>query len=199
MVLSLGWHDAAAATREVIKKVVVSFHRIEVHKDHDPTTPHSELQLKYGVNGRWFALFEEAFSNQSKVLGLGQQVEIYLHEDDYVAINCHGMEEDLVGGVMRESTNDRTLKNGNRAYTWSRDIDQPDNDHASRVAADLLEKMAKTLRQENDPLGIIDSGYNLNNGDATNPLQVSKLMELTGGPGRVFSRYADGSSHRGRG
>ncbi len=191
MILSLGWHDPGQAKRETTKKVIVSFTNIEVHEHHDFWITDSEVQIKFGVNGRWFSVYEGDFSARSKSLRLGKRVELHLNEDDYIAINCHGMEEDPVGAIMTEPANDRILKEDGRgrAYTWKGDIDQPDNFHASRVAADLLEKMISTLENQNDPLGIIDPGYKLRDGDSSNPIQVSKLMELTGGPGRVFRGF----------
>ena len=187
VVLSLGWYDPAREQRKRVKKVIVSFNSFEPHEDHDPTSRHSELQIKFGANGRWFAFYEDELLAETRSLGLGKQVVLYLSEDQYIAVNCHGMENDPVGDVMLEPTNSRILRDDSgRAYTWTGDIDQRDNYHASRVAANFLKKMIKTVENQNDPLGIIDPGYQMNQGDSLNPIQLSKLIELTGGPGRIL-------------
>jgi hypothetical protein len=185
VVLSLGWHDPRSEQRDKVKRVEVSFLRIERFETHEAGD--AEWQVKFGVNGRWRARSFGDLREETRSLRLGETVTLHLALDDLISINCHGMEEDLVGDVMKESNNDRTLKGDGRPYTWRGDIDQPDNDHASGMAEAMLRKLAKTFEDQNVPLGFVDPGYPGHDAaDAPpNPLTVRRLMEISGGPGRT--------------
>ena len=126
--------------------------------------------------------------HQTNSIGLGHRAVIYLPEDEYLYINAHGMEEDDVGGVMREPPGKRTLKDPNDTpYHWDRDIDQPDQGHASGVARAVANKMWSTFNIQNEPLGMIDPGYVLAGDDTPNPLLVKELVDRSGGENRPLS------------
>ncbi len=185
VVVSLGWHDPREEQRDNVKRVVATFLSIERFETHE--AGEAEWQVKFGVNGRWRAKFQGELRSETRSIALGKTVELYLALEDLICINCHGMEEEMVGDVMHESKSDRTLKDSHRrAYTWFGDIDQPDSEHATGVAEAMFRKMVWTFAEQNEPLGIIDAGYPSQDAtDAPNPLSLQGLMTLAGGPGRV--------------
>jgi hypothetical protein len=184
VVLSLGWHDPRRQLAAKVKKVDISFTHLEVGEDlHE--SDKATWQIKVGVNGRWFCTHYSALLVETVSFRLGHHATLYLAEDDFISINAHGMEENEVGEVMRESGDNRTLKDPDgQPYTWEGDIDQRDHEHASGIARVITGKMAKTLNRQNHPLGLIDPGQPMARTDTPNPLQVKELMRLTRGPGR---------------
>lgn len=182
VIVSLGWHDPLRTLARTIKKVVIGFTHVHTRRHHDDP---ADYQIKVAVNGRWFALFAPDLLRETRDIGLGHRATIYLAEEEHLFISAHGMEENEVGEVMRESSSDRTLKDPDgAAYSWRGDIDQRDDDHAAGVARAIAWKMAKTFAQENEKLGLIDPGHRLAGDDTVNPLQVKELIRLTGGPHR---------------
>lgn len=180
VIVSMGWFDPNRAQAEKVKKVDILFTQIERYNIHEGFTGgEGEWQLKLGVNGRWHATSATEIARGTRLLRLGQRETIYLAENDELTITAHGMEEDAVGGIMRENGADRTLKDGNgTAYSWESDIDQRDSDHASNLARSMVGKMAKTLSDENDKLGVINPGSRFRPADTKNPITVQELMQL---------------------
>jgi len=191
--VSLGWFDPTRSQYSQVKKIVVTFLEFRPIIVHDSLFEKAKLQIKIGINGRWFAMARENITEKFDRLSLNHRTTFYLHEDDFISINIHGMEQEPVGDVMLLPPNERTLKSeSGKKFIWERDIDQyKDDDLASDVANKLAWEIFKESRSksQNEPLGIIDPGYPRpedkeerkqakKDGDSPNPLQVKKLIEL---------------------
>ena len=186
VIVSLGWFDPTRIRAAKVKKVNIAFTHIKRFDIHEGfVSGEGEWQFKVGVNGRWHAVSDSGVSRESLSMRLSIRETFYLAEDDELVITAHGMEEDSVGGIMRENGWDRTLKDPDNApYTWNDDIDQRDNNHASGVAREMVGKLATTLNNQNDKLGVINPGEKFLQTDTANPITLQKLMELKSQPGR---------------
>ena len=181
--ISLGWYDAGNVQAKKVKECKVKFTHIrKCAVNHD--TFSEEWNCKIAVNGRWF-LFEDDDIHNNSDLKLDREYTIFLAEGDSIAVSSHGAEIDLVGDFFFDDLRDRWLRGGkyyvnrNVLLDWEEHIVARDQGHgtARRIAFLLVEKMLTTFNDQNEPLGQIDPGMDvdLNKG---NPIPIEANTEM---------------------
>lgn len=217
VIASLGWHDPERKQAEKVKLVNVFLDSLEIGEafpyaqEHEGTEP---WQMKIGVNGRWFAK-TSTVSRQGMKIPLGLAIELYLAEDDEIAITTYGIRARFNADLFARPLDQRTLRRPSNipvgvvdddrgptpgshvvfrpgdALVWGEDIDQPDEDRASDVAADLIELGFSTLiferellNEENEGRQQIKPGRPIASRDSPNPLTLKELMSRMSAPGR---------------
>jgi hypothetical protein len=181
-VLSLGFFDAGNVQAKKVRKCTVELdHIFKAPVDHDLLA--EEWNVKICVNGRWM-LFQDNDVHNNTQLPLDRKFEFSLAEGDPILISAHGSEIDLVGDRYFEDLEDRWLilssdligGSNDAKADWDRHIVGPLGEHnlASRIASDLMLKMATTVNDQNDPLGQIDPSLGTEAERQINPMIVDK-------------------------
>jgi hypothetical protein len=143
-----------------------------------------DVAIKFGINGRWHRKpFQNVQRGDTRALQESFSFALALDHPPGgggpILFSSHGKVIKGSGRVMEEAEPARTLRVGDapggRVYQWDFDIVSPnDQSKVSQLQADVGNRLARTLRVENDPLGVADlaqqasqlglnqTGFNLN-------------------------------------
>ena len=102
VIVSLGWFDPGGVLASTVHKVTVILDRIRLTDVHESATE-PELFINLAVNGRWFQFAPAGKTvDRTHVIELnGRTIDLFLDEEDAVAVSAHGMEADGLHDLMK--------------------------------------------------------------------------------------------------
>jgi len=147
---------------------------------------------------------------------IGKVIELYLAEDDEIAIKTYGIKAKFNAELFSRPLADRTLRKQSNVpigtfeddrgptpgthvvfapgdpYQWD-EIDQPDDHKVTDIAVGLIDDGVSTLifereqlNEENEGRQQITPGKPIATFDSPNPMTLKELISRMGAPGRVM-------------
>ena len=204
VIVSLGWFDPSHVQARRVKVCRVDV--TEFKREGRSTDAPQLCNLKVCINNRWF--FRELGAvTFGQPISLGAlAATLFLDEDDAILISAHGAATAGLHRFIRFPARRRTVRiRDQRDAVWDTDIDTDDLEacHATldgitdRVIDELGLGQASSVREESDPLGIVDPDSGPDSERGHNPLKVKDLegenmqFQLTGFRTRADARSAE--------
>jgi hypothetical protein len=167
VIISLGWYDPDGTQARKVKHCTVTLKNLfKGSVNHD--TFSEEWSIKIGVNGRWHTQYYDGVHNNTSLPLKAKPIDIWLSEDDSIAVSSHGAEIDLVGDFFERPDSQRTVRLGGTPIQWEPDVVHSGRQRSWDICYEIAEMMFFTFNDQNDPLGIVDPGH----GPDNNPLQL---------------------------
>src|SRR5262249_28942811 len=151
-----------------------------------------EWLLRIGVNGLWKSQYFPDVGNKAIRFRPELSYELFLSENDALAVSVHGVEFNPVGDFMRTGHANRRLLLNGVEVAWPRIVHpDPDPKVATQIWIEMVkeyvERLEPTLGLENAPLGIIDPALTAGSSvEFSNPL----LMNNASGTNKTIERTA---------
>jgi hypothetical protein len=110
VILSMGWRDPDRSQARKVRHVTVRLNSIVAGSDpHDFAFTTGQWRVKIGVNGQWSFVNADVDPGTKIDLSNRPPIRFSISEDDDIAINVHGWEQDGVGDLFERSEPDRTI------------------------------------------------------------------------------------------
>ena len=217
VIASLGWHDPDRTQAAKVRLVNIYLDSLEIGTAFPFRHEHEGEEawhMKIGVNGRWFAKASQVSRQKMKVV-IGKVIQLYLAEDDEIAIKAYGIQAKVNAELFAKPLAERTIRKQSDVpigtfdddrgptpgthvvfapgdpYVWD-EIDQPDDHLVTDIAVGLIDDGVsaliferKQLNEENEGRQPISPGERTMPKDSPNPMTLKTLMG-TKAPGEVM-------------